>query len=81
MTYTTIQILPSTRMKLAQLKSGERETYDNLLNKLIQLVPEGDDEGKYTDEFRVGLLNAKLDLKHGRTISHDALKRQLGLKG
>jgi hypothetical protein len=80
MNYTTIQILPDTRMRLAQLKSGERETYDNVLNKLLQLVPEGDDEGKYAEDFRIGLLNAKLDLKHGRAIPHDALKRQLGLK-
>ena len=80
MDYTTIQILPATRMRLAQLKTGERETYDNVLNKLLQLVPEGDDEGKYTEEFRIGLLNAKLDLKHGRAISHQDLKRKLGLK-
>lgn len=80
MDYTTIQILPNTRMRLAQLKSGERETYDNVLNKLLQLVPEGDEEGKYTEDFRIGLLNAKLDLKHGRVISHEDLKRKLGLK-
>ena len=80
MDYTTIQILPNTRMRLAQLKSGERETYDNVLNKLLQLVPEGDEEGKYTEDFRIGLLNAKLDLKHGRVIPHEDLKRKLGLK-
>ena len=80
MDYTTIQILPDTRMRLAQLKSSERETYDQLLNKLLQLVPKGDDEGEYKEEFRIGLLNAKLDLKHGRVISHEDLKRKLGLK-
>ncbi len=80
MNYTSIQILPETRMRIAQLKSSERETYDQILNKLLQLVPEGDDEGAYTEEFRIGILNAKLDLKHGRVISHEALKRKLGLK-
>src|SRR3989338_5449064 len=80
MGYTTIQILPSTRLRLSNLKSSERETYDNLLNKLMELVPEGDEEGKYSEEFRIGLLNAKLDLRRGKAIPHDALKRQLGLK-
>lgn len=80
MGYTTIQIFPETRVRLAQLKSSERETYDQLLNKLLQLVPEGDEEGKYTEEFRIGLLNAKLDLKQGRVIPHETLKRKLGLK-
>jgi hypothetical protein len=78
--YTSIQILPYTRIKLASLKSSERETYDQILNKLMQLVPEGDDEGKYAEDFRIGLLNAKLDLRHGRAISHADLKRKLGLK-
>ena len=60
---TTIQLSPSTRQKLAALKATPRETYDELLNKLIALVPEGDDEGLYTDSFRMGLLNARLDVR------------------
>ena len=77
--YTSIQILPQTRLRLAQLKSGERETYDNVLNKLMMLVPEGDDEGKYTEEFRVSILNARLDLMRGNTISLKEAKKRLGL--
>ena len=77
--YTSIQLLPATRVRLANLKSSGRETYDEILNKLMTLVPEGDDEGKYTEEFRVGLLNAKLDLIRGNTISHEEAKKRLGL--
>ena len=77
--YTSIQLMPDTRLRLAQLKSGERETYDELLNKLMSLVPDGDDEGKYTDEFRIGLLNARLDLRNRHIISHGELKKKLGL--
>jgi hypothetical protein len=77
--YTSIQILPQTRLRLAQLKSGERETYDDVLNKLMMLVPEGDDEGKYTEEFRVSILNARLDLMRGNTISLKEAKKRLGL--
>jgi hypothetical protein len=79
MATTSIQIDSRTRQKLARLKSGPRETYDELLNKLLSLIPDGDDEGKYTDEFRLGLLEARLDVKAGRTISHDEMRRRLGL--
>ncbi len=76
---TTIQLSPSTRQKLAALKASPRETYDELLNKLIALVPEGDDEGLYTDSFRIGLLTARLDIRAGRVIDHELVKKRLGL--
>ncbi|OGS47794.1 MAG: hypothetical protein A3K66_04880 [Euryarchaeota archaeon RBG_16_67_27] len=76
---TTIQLAPRTRDKLARLKSTQRETYDEVLNKLLALVPEGDEEGLYTQSFRVGLLSARLDLKEGRVIDHERVKKRLGL--
>ncbi len=76
---TTIQLSASTREKLAALKATPRETYDELLNKLIALVPDGDEEGTYTDAFRMGLLDARLDLRAGRVTAHDLVKQRLGL--
>jgi len=76
---TTIQVTPGTRERLAALKSSRRETYDELLNKLLALVPTGDDEGRYTNGFRVGLLNARLDIRAGRTTEHEQVKKRLGL--
>ena len=76
---TTIQLAQSTRQKLAALKASPRETYDELLNKLIALVPEGDDEGLYTDSFRMGLLSARLDIRERRVTDHDLVKKRLGL--
>lgn len=43
-------------------------------------VPEGDEEGNYTHEFRLGLVKARLDLKLGYVVSHEELKKQLGLE-
>ncbi|MCD6522477.1 MAG: hypothetical protein J7K68_01905 [Candidatus Diapherotrites archaeon] len=77
--YTSIQILPKTRQSLARLKSSPRETYDDVINKLLELVPEGDEEGKYADEFRVGLLNARIELKTGRKVPLSEAKKALGL--
>ena len=79
MSYTSIQLLPDTRKRLTRLKAGSRETYDTLINKLLELVPERDEEGEYTDEFRFELLNAKLDLNRGKTFSHSEVKKSLGL--
>lgn len=76
---TTIQVSEKTRDRLQQLKSSSRETYDELLAKLVALIPEGDEEGPYTEAFRVGLLNARLDIKAGRLTSHHEVKKRLGL--
>ena len=77
--YTSIQIMPKTRERLSYLKQNERETYDDVLNKLLQLVPAGDDEGQYTNEFRIGLLNARLEQNRKRGTGHKEVKLQLGL--
>jgi hypothetical protein len=76
---TTIQLREETRQKLARLKSTARETYDEVLNKLLALVPEGDEEGRYTQAFRVGLLEARLDIKEGRLVPLREAEKRLGL--
>ena len=79
MATTTIQIDISTREKLMHLKMNSRETYDEVLNRLMLLVPSGDEEGTYTDAFRMGLLLAKCDIMTGRLVDHSEVKRRLGL--
>ncbi|HZY93184.1 MAG TPA: hypothetical protein VFG07_10505 [Thermoplasmata archaeon] len=76
---TTVQMESETRARLAELKASPRETYDEVLKKLLALVPTGDEEGRYTAAFRVGLLNARLDIREGRVVEHAVLKRRLGL--
>ena len=49
-------------------------------NKLLASVPEGDEEGKFSKEFRISLLQGRLDLKEGRAFSHEEVKRLLKLK-
>jgi len=80
MTYTSIQISPETREMLSRLKTSKRETYDELLRMLMDLVPSGDDEGEYTDEFRASLLRSLADIKHGRVYSAEEVKKQLGIE-
>ena len=73
---TTIKLDPKTRDALQALK-GKR-TYDELLTLRMQLVPEGDEEGRFSPEFRFMLLEAQLDIHHGRTRSHADVMREFG---
>jgi len=76
--YTTIQINKITREKLNRLKPYRKATYDEIIEALIDLVPDGDEEGKYTSEFKASLLRGLLDIKHGRIHSHEEIKRIIG---
>ncbi len=77
--YTTIQLEKDTRERLNKLRIYKRATYDEIINALIDLIPEGDDEGKYTLEFRASLLRGLLDIRHGRTFRSDDVRAKLGL--
>ena len=82
MDYTTIRISRATREKLSRLKPYKRATYDETIEaliSLISLIPEGDEEGNYTEEFRTSLLRGLLDIRTGRTYSSSEVKKRLGL--
>ena len=77
--YTSIQIYPETRKSLAKLKESSKESYDDIIRKLLELIPKGDEEGEYNEEFRIGILNARLNLKKGKKISLTKAKAKLGV--
>ena len=79
MGYTTIRISRAMREKLSRLKPYKRATYDETIEALISLIPEGDEEGNYTEEFRTSLLRGLLDIRTGRTYSSSEVKKRLGL--
>jgi hypothetical protein len=80
MGYTTIQISSDMRQRLASLRGHRRDTYEDVLNALLDLIPSGDDEGEYTEEFRASLIRSRLDLKHGRAYTMEETRERLGLK-
>jgi len=43
------------------------------------MIPSKDDEGKYSDEFRVSLLKSLFDIRNGRIYSIEEVKRELNL--
>ena len=77
--YTTIQLEKNTRERLNKLRIYKKATYDEIINALMDLIPEGDDEGKYTSEFRASLLRGLLDIRHGRSYSSAEVRTKLGL--
>ena len=79
MPVTTIQVDTRTRAKLAALKAHKNETYDQTINRLMLLVPEGDDEGTYTPEFRAGLLESLIESAMGLGVPHETAMKMLGL--
>lgn len=79
MSYTTIQISKTTRERLGKLRFYKKATYDEIIGALIDLIPKGDDEGVYTEEFRASLLRSLLDIKVGRTYTTAEVKKRLGI--
>ena len=79
MSYTTIVLPIKTRVELAGLKAYKREAYYETIQRLMSLVPKGDDEGDYSDEFRASLFRGMEDIDKGRVISHEELKKRCGL--
>ena len=77
--YTSIQLSPATKKRLSKMKTGTKETYDELINTLLDLVPSGDDEGEYSEEFKASLLRSLSDMKHGRVYSLKEVEAALGL--
>ncbi|HIH09222.1 MAG TPA: hypothetical protein HA254_00975 [Candidatus Diapherotrites archaeon] len=77
--YTTVRVSDETKGKLESLKEYKRESMDDVLNKLVALVPEGDGEGKYKSEFRAGLLEALYQSKTKKTVSFEKVKKEAGL--
>ncbi len=77
MVSTKIRIRRDTRRRLARLKTASGDTYDSLVNKLLLLIPEGDDEGLYADAFRNSLREVGLGIRNDEPLSRLDRKRRL----
>ena len=70
---TTIQIKDSTILALNKMKIFKDETYDDILEKLIEDVQELNDETKKEIEF------ALKEIEKGNYITHENLAKEMGL--
>ena len=73
---TTIQVSFSTLERLRALKGYERESYDDLLNKMISEIDEEHLNKEEIEEIQQGLE----DIKKGRVYSIKEVARELKIK-
>ncbi|MHA1673041.1 MAG: DUF7557 family protein [Promethearchaeota archaeon] len=70
---TTIQIKKNTKFKLDSLKLSKRDTYNDIIENLIE------DSLELSEETMKDIREAIEEHKKGQSISLDEVKQQLGL--
>ena len=74
---TTIQIDKKVRDKLKQLKIHPRESYNNVVERLIELRT---DEGELSEDTIRDIEKSLDDVRAGRTLSMNEVKKRLKMK-
>ena len=74
---TTIQVTESTRQKLESFKQTKRETYEEIIKDLIEMAEE--DKMELSDKTKRRIRIAREEIRKGKGISHNTVKRELGL--
>ncbi|VVB73332.1 Uncharacterised protein [uncultured archaeon] len=76
---TTIIVHKETRERLASLKEYTRESYDEVINKLITIFEKMKSEGELTEETKKEIVAARRQIKEGKGMSTKELVERLGL--
>ena len=72
MSTTTIQINGDIRDKLSELKMSSRETYNDVLERVLE------DFEELSEETRLSIEEARKEIKEGKFKTHEEVKAQLG---
>jgi predicted transcriptional regulator len=73
---SSLRVNPKTKSRLEKLKVHPRESYDRVIDRLIDSYH--DDEPLSEEEIE-GIEEALRDLKEGRVYTHEQVKKKLGL--
>lgn len=76
---TTIQIEKEIKEYLDKLKSHPRETYNEVLARMIHIVSQ-QDKGELSQQTIKNIEKSLAEIKAGKVSSHKDVKRRLGLK-
>jgi hypothetical protein len=74
---TTIQLDKKVRDRLKELKLHPRESYNAVVERLIEL---GTDEGVLSEETKRDIELSLEDVRAGRTLSMSEVKKRLKMK-
>lgn len=77
---TTIQINKATREHLKEFSEYGRETYDEVITKLIKIIETIKKEPKLKKEFLQEIKEAEEEIKQGKGISTAQLLKELNIK-
>ncbi len=76
---TTIQISNNLKKDLDSFKEHNRETYEEVIDKLVLFAKENEESKmELSKETLEGIKEAKEDIKKGRVYSTAQLKKELG---
>lgn len=70
---TTIQISDNVKEVLDKMKMLERETYNNIIERMIE------DDLELNEKTKKDIEEARKRIKAGKFIAHEEAKRRLGL--
>ena len=73
---SSLRVNPETKNRLDRLKAHPRESYDRVIDRLIDSYH---DDEPLSDEEINGIEEALQELKEGRFYSHEQVKKKLGL--
>lgn len=76
MNTTTIQVREETLGRLKFFKDFSKESYDELINKLIDEI----EEGQLTDEALKDIIEAKKEIREGKGQKIEEVAKELGIK-
>lgn len=77
MSSTTVWITPENKSRLAALKRHPKESYNDVIARLIDMVV---DDEPLSEEAIQGIEEALEDIRAGRLYSEDEIKREFGVK-
>jgi len=77
---TTIQVPRKVKRELDSFKGHARETYAEVIEKLVELARESEESKmELSEETLRGIREAEDDIKKGRVYTTSQIKKELGL--
>ena len=73
MTISTIQVKEETKKRLQSMKLYPRETYEEVIERLIE------DLSELNDETKADIEEARKEMASGKFVTHEQVKKDLGL--
>ncbi len=78
MNATTIKINLDTKHQLDQFREYKRETYDELIRKMIYIVKKVKTKPELSKEAIIAIENARKRIKAGKFVTEEEAKKRLG---